>query len=921
MASEAAGQSQEAAKVKVFISYSRKDMAFADRLDTALQGRNFEPLIDRSEIYAFEDWWARVQSLIAQADTIIFVLSPEAVASTVCAKEVAFAASLNKRFAPVVLRRVDDKLVPEALARLNFIFFEDDAQFEASFNQLCDALQTNIDWIRKHTDYGEAARRWAQAGRPGGLLLRSPVLDEAEGWIASRPPGAPAPTETTQTFIAASRRGATRRRNILTGSLAAGLIIALGLAGFAEQQRRRAEDTLTLATQTANDLVYDLARKFRNVVGVPAATTEDILARALKLQEQLLQSGQSSTELQRSEAGALDDTAKTLLIVGKSASALADAEKARDIYAALLKQQPDSRLDQDNLATTYDDIGDAQKTQGNLPEALKSYQASLDLRQPLAKSDLANDRWQHGLATSHVKIGDVQTAQGNLPEALKSFQASLAILQRLAKSQPGDTQWQRDLFVVDVKIGGVLEAQGNLPEALKSDQAGLAIMQGLAKAEPDNAQWQEDLGSSNERVGDVEVAQGNLAAALISFETKRDIVSRLAQSDPGNSEWQRDLAVANEKVGDVEKAQQNLTAAQQSYQAFLATMQHLTQTDPNNSQWQEDLSISNERLGTLSILQGNLPEALKFYQTALAIMQGLAKSDQGNAQWQRELATSYERVGTALVGQGDFSGALKSFQASFAILQRLAKPDDAGSQRNLAVAYRDLGVVYEEMNDWTNAQQVLSKGRAIIAALVAQRPDEAQWKSDLAWFDQLIAALKSSQASQKPSQTQPDPGNAGSQSDPFATDIKAGDTQLAQGNLAAALKSYQAALAIMQGLTKSDPGNETWLHDLAGTYEKLGDVQLAQENLPAALATCQAALAIFERLAQKDPANADWQADFALAYGKLAIVYEKMGDNANARQALSKGRAILASLVANSPSQQWKEDLAWFDQQIAALGK
>jgi WD40 repeat protein len=68
---------QNAEKAKVFISYSRKDLAFADRLDTALRARGFEPLIDRSEIYAFEDWWKRIQALIAQADTIIFVLSPD----------------------------------------------------------------------------------------------------------------------------------------------------------------------------------------------------------------------------------------------------------------------------------------------------------------------------------------------------------------------------------------------------------------------------------------------------------------------------------------------------------------------------------------------------------------------------------------------------------------------------------------------------------------------------------------------------------------------------------------------------------------------------------------------------------------------------------------------------------------------------
>ena len=99
--------SESAPTAKVFISYSRKDMAFADRLEAALKARGFEPLIDRTEIYAFEDWWKRIQALIGRADTVVFVLSPDAVASDVALKEVAYAASLNKRFAPIVCRRVD----------------------------------------------------------------------------------------------------------------------------------------------------------------------------------------------------------------------------------------------------------------------------------------------------------------------------------------------------------------------------------------------------------------------------------------------------------------------------------------------------------------------------------------------------------------------------------------------------------------------------------------------------------------------------------------------------------------------------------------------------------------------------------------------------------------------------------------------
>ena len=184
-------------KSKVFISYSRKDMAFADKLEAALNARDFEVLIDRQEIYAFEDWWKRIEALIGSADTVVFALSPDAVKSEVALKEVAYAASLSKRFAPIVCQRVEESAVPEVLRRLNFIFFDDPAQFAASTDKLAKALQTDIRWIRRHTEFGEAARRWIEGDRAGGLLLRPPVLDQAEAWMTFRPSGAPSPTEET----------------------------------------------------------------------------------------------------------------------------------------------------------------------------------------------------------------------------------------------------------------------------------------------------------------------------------------------------------------------------------------------------------------------------------------------------------------------------------------------------------------------------------------------------------------------------------------------------------------------------------------------------------------------------------------------------------------------------------------------------
>ena len=235
-----AGQDRDVdGKPRIFISYSRRDMAFADRLEATLKARGFVPLIDREEIYAFEDWWKRIEALIGQADTVVFVLSPDAVSSRVALKEVEYAASLHKRFAPIVCRRVESSTLPEALRRLNFIYFDNPERFDASADALASALETDINWIRQHTEYGQGERRWSSAGRPNGLLLQPPTLDLAEYWLASRPRNAPDPTEEIRSYVMASRahaRASQRLRRAVLASIITLLVgVIVGLVAWINQ--------------------------------------------------------------------------------------------------------------------------------------------------------------------------------------------------------------------------------------------------------------------------------------------------------------------------------------------------------------------------------------------------------------------------------------------------------------------------------------------------------------------------------------------------------------------------------------------------------------------------------------------------------------------------------------------------------------
>ena len=68
----------------------------ADQLAAALDSSGFECFIDREGISGGEAWKRRLGDLISEADTVVFVLSPDSARSETCNWEVEEAARLSK---------------------------------------------------------------------------------------------------------------------------------------------------------------------------------------------------------------------------------------------------------------------------------------------------------------------------------------------------------------------------------------------------------------------------------------------------------------------------------------------------------------------------------------------------------------------------------------------------------------------------------------------------------------------------------------------------------------------------------------------------------------------------------------------------------------------------------------------------------
>ena len=266
-------------KPKVFISYARKDMAFADRLVAALGARGLEVAIDRRDLPLLEEWQRELIGFIRAADAVVYLVSPAAIASKWCEWEVAQVVALNKRLAPVVIEPVTEG-IPDAIRKINFLFFTPPNEFEAQADKLTKALNTDIGWVKEHTRLGERARRWEEGKRADALLVRGQELVDAENWLLRRPQEAPRPTELHRVFIQESRAGeqaraekerqqaARTRRFQKRGAWALAGVAVLVLGGMVAamwQQRtteiREAAVMTSLAHQANVDGLYDRAMR------------------------------------------------------------------------------------------------------------------------------------------------------------------------------------------------------------------------------------------------------------------------------------------------------------------------------------------------------------------------------------------------------------------------------------------------------------------------------------------------------------------------------------------------------------------------------------------------------------------------------------------------------------------------------------
>jgi hypothetical protein len=240
----------------VFISYGRAESkTFATKVHDQLVEKGYSVWFDQNDIPLAVDFQSQIDDGITKAHTFVFIISPHAIKSPYCLKEIELAVKFNKRIIPIlhvepIEQEIWDKLHP-TIAKLNWIYMREKWEahlaqadyaemdnFDFAFQNLVEILEKHKDYVYLHTKTLVKALKWERNQRQSKYLLVGEERLFAEKWLLQEFPAQQAPCVPTDSqchYICEAKKNA---ENMMTDAFISCAI---------EDKEIRAEVTTALA--------------------------------------------------------------------------------------------------------------------------------------------------------------------------------------------------------------------------------------------------------------------------------------------------------------------------------------------------------------------------------------------------------------------------------------------------------------------------------------------------------------------------------------------------------------------------------------------------------------------------------------------------------------------------------------------------
>lgn len=340
----------------------------------------------------------------------------------------------------------------------------------------------------------------------------------------------------------------------------------------------------------------------------------------------------------------------------------------------------------------------------------------------------------------------------------------MPLLHQHLRALPPEPASDRAKALAATEYSRALQSQREWKESLKVQQSGIDLIESaLAALPPDNNMrglWQHDLARMLLRLAEASAEEGHAATAQQAARRGNEILSALASSAGADPRWLATHARSFGVLGNVLLAEKQNEAASAAFARGLEVTRALTNRDPENILWLREHARALAEIGGRLRADKKLTEAVPYFEEALASARKIAAGDPSVEQWQWDVATYLLYRGYLDEESGNPAGAEPWLREAINVMEPFALSTDAPVPDRV----HGLGAALVNLGDVLRAQNRGQAAEEHYAAWIARaRRDAPRGPS---WF--FLAAMMG---------------------------WEKGDLQLAAGNVSAALRTLDAAVA------------------------------------------------------------------------------------------------------------------------------
>jgi len=364
-------------------------------------------------------------------------------------------------------------------------------------------------------------------------------------------------------------------------------------------------------------------------------------------------------------------------------------------------------------------------------------------------------------------------------------------------------------------------------------------------------------------------------------------------------------------LGETQIARADLTSARNTLGNAIALADAALRRHPGDLDVRFAAGSAQIMMSTEAEGEGDLPDALRHAQASVAAFNDLVRRKPKEARFLRQQAIAYSNLGSLYDRAEEVQSSLNSLEKAIAVKREIVRLDDTLENRfDAAITVHKAGLALLKLGRFREAHAMLEEERARLETLLARESTHRRMRQLLAVYDDDLFAValatgdvpqalrrSASVLATSRQLSSFDPDNIQWKLLLVVAHRGSGTAARMNGDVAAALRNHEAAVDQLSGLFARGRQNSQVVRDMAMSRIELARSLLAAAQRRPAEIQSRLTLDVLAPVRTEPPVQR-MLADALLVQGEAM---EAGGDTARAAAAWKEALAIVEPLDARSP--------------------